>query len=150
MGIILDILKDVVIAIITGIGTGWVMTEYYREKDKRTSWIKQFEEEKQIMSYFLRQVYFEIDLFKDNSNYDKTNLLRVLKTAPRFSSLSEVHNKELFVNDVITLNLLLRELEDYLTASETINYNELVRLKSEIFKAHFQVLKMPSSSLYGR
>jgi hypothetical protein len=139
----LGVLSGVISGVITGIG----VTVYYRKKDNRQKWLKQFEDDKQAMSRFFNEVVAEIDFILSQEEYDFSYIIRTLPKAPPFTSYHHVDIDDAHKSATSRAYSLIDEMQVFFSQSK-IDKKELFIQRSKLRIAQLNVLGMGTTAEY--
>lgn len=86
-----EIALNLLLGIVSGSVSGYLISLYFKNKDEQTKWKSDLDEDKQTMSRFIDMVCLDFEQLMDSSNRENNDLLKLLKSPPRFKSFKDLN-----------------------------------------------------------
>ncbi|HEY8889266.1 MAG TPA: hypothetical protein VIM70_03290 [Clostridium sp.] len=133
---------NIIIGIITGIISSTIISQFYKNNEKKRTELLEFQNNKQEYEKFLGVIRNEIELYKDND--DKLPLIRILNEPHWYNGFKEENLLEEDKNNLVKAFELLKELQTYLNNNE-YNKVEMDKFRNNLFKCQLNILKMKAN-----
>lgn len=140
-----ELISNVILSLITGLLSGWIVSDYFRRKQQMEEWLRNFNEQKQLLSKFIGAISEEIDfiiqLKKENMNIniEEINELKRLISQKRpkhdtFKFLTAESKKD--INEIVNyIDHLYEEL------TNDVSLVQLYKYKKVLAKYRWKVLR---------
>jgi uncharacterized membrane protein YraQ (UPF0718 family) len=152
----MEIIINILVGIISGLFSGWVVSKYFKDKEVETEAHKQFIDDKQNMVNYLRLIKLELKMIIDELKVmgkpvDLKDINRALEVRPITESFGEDafrpldEKSEELLGDVIKT---LSEVENYFKVKDPLlSVSDLKMFESSLTRSMIKILELKRKSM---
>lgn len=143
-----DLVLNVIIGIVSGCISGYVVSLYFAKKEEESQWGKELSNDKQTMSRYITLVLWELDQLMDGSGKETADLRRLLQSPPLFRSFKQLDKikpeHQMFTKKAYAL---FREIDQYLgfevpNEAYEIPKIQYVKFRAGLLRAQWDILSI--------